>query len=148
MKASAGTVLIKPNGTWNSTTTYKMLNLVKHNDKSYIAKKTNVNIEPGTDNEEYWFMFLDPTEMIKDKADGVGIKFMVENGKPYMEYDTDTPDAETQNIVSYIFDDDPSNDIVGDTETMVMMSNILDDDPSNDAPADADIDGIIQKIFK
>lgn len=148
MKASAGTVLIKPNGTWNSTTTYKMLNLVKHNDKSYIAKKTNVNIEPGTDNEEYWFMFLDPTEMIKDKADGVGIKFIVENGKPYMEYDTDTPDAETQNIVSYIFDDDPSNDIVGDTETMVMMSNILDDDPSNDAPADADIDGIIQKIFK
>ena len=37
MKASAGTILIKPNGTWNSTTTYKVLNLVKHNDKSYIA---------------------------------------------------------------------------------------------------------------
>lgn len=148
MKASAGTILIIPKGTWNSIDTYKMLNLVKHNDKSYIAKKTNVNIEPGTDNEEYWFMFLDPTEMIKDKADGVGIKFMVENGKLYMEYDTDTPDAATQNIVSYIFDDDPSNDVAGDAETMVMMSNILDDDPSNDAPADADIDGIIQEIFK
>lgn len=55
MSASAGTVLIKPNGTWNSTTTYKALNLVNRNEKSYIAKKTNVGIDPETDtNEDYW----------------------------------------------------------------------------------------------
>ena len=55
MKASAGTVLIKPNGTWNSITTYKILNLVNRNEKSYIAKKTNVGIDPETDTtEEYW----------------------------------------------------------------------------------------------
>ena len=55
MSASAGTVLIKPNGTWNSITTYKILNLVNRNEKSYIAKKTNVGIDPETDTtEEYW----------------------------------------------------------------------------------------------
>lgn len=55
MSASAGTVLIKPNGTWNSTTTYKILNLINRNEKSYIAKKTNVGIDPETDtSEEYW----------------------------------------------------------------------------------------------
>lgn len=148
MKASAGTILIKPNGTWNSTTTYKVLNLVKHNDKSYIAKKTNVGIEPGTDNEEYWFMFLDPSELVKHKADGEGIKFLIEEGKPYIEFEIDTADTETQEILNNIFDNDTSNDVTGDAETQVMMSNILDDDPSNDAEADADIDGVIESIFK
>ena len=145
---SAGQILIMSKGDWNNIEQYKILNMVRHGGKTYLAKKTSVGIEPGTDNEEYWFMFLDPTEMIKDKADGTGIKFIVENGKPYMEYDTDIPDTATQDIVNYIFDDDPSNDVTGDSESQVMMSNILDDDPSNDAPADADIDGIIQEIFK
>ncbi|MBQ2116153.1 MAG: hypothetical protein II193_06160 [Lachnospiraceae bacterium] len=55
MSASAGTVLIKPKGEWNNIDTYKMLNLVNRNEKSYIAKKTNVGIDPETDtNEDYW----------------------------------------------------------------------------------------------
>ena len=136
MKASAGTILIIPKGTWNSIDTYKMLNLVKHNDKSYIAKKTNVNIEPGTDNEEYWFMFLDPTELIKYKADGVGIGFEVVDGIPYMTYDD-----------SLVYEDGQLVREVSNTDIDNAIDETFDDDPTNDALPDEAIDNMVNEIF-
>lgn len=52
--ASAGRILIMPKGEYNSSTTYEMLDLVKHNGKSWLAKKTSVGIEPSVANSEYW----------------------------------------------------------------------------------------------
>ena len=76
MKASAGTVLIIPKGEWNSINTYKMLNLINRNEKSYIAKKTNVNIEPGTDNEEYWQrMYFQESTTAQDVQDAFDYVF-------------------------------------------------------------------------
>ena len=51
---SAGRILIMPKGNYNSATTYKMLDLVNHNGKSWLAKKTSVGIEPSDANSEYW----------------------------------------------------------------------------------------------
>lgn len=136
MKASAGTILIKPNGTWNSTTTYKVLNLVKHNDKSYIARKTNVGIEPGTDNEEYWYMFLDPTELMKFKADGVGIGFEVVDGIPYMTYDD-----------SLVYEDGQLVREASDADIDTAIDETFDDDPTNDAAPDEIIDNMVDEIF-
>lgn len=59
--ASAGRILILPKGEYNSSTTYEMLDLVKHNGKSWLAKKTSVGIEPSTENSEYWQDMFDIT---------------------------------------------------------------------------------------
>lgn len=52
--ASAGRILIMPKGNYDSTLTYEMLDLVKHNGTSWLAKKTSVGIEPSKANSEYW----------------------------------------------------------------------------------------------
>ena len=59
MNASAGRILIMPKGEYNSSTTYQMLDLVKHNGTSWLAKKTVVGIEPNTANSEYWHSMFD-----------------------------------------------------------------------------------------
>lgn len=62
--ASAGRILIMPKGNYDSTLTYEMLDLVKHNGTSWLAKKTSVGIEPNETNSEYWqnmFDFQDTT---------------------------------------------------------------------------------------
>lgn len=57
--ASAGRILIMPKGSYDSSVTYEMLDLVKHNGTSWIAKKTSVGIEPSESNGEYWQNFID-----------------------------------------------------------------------------------------
>ena len=52
--ANAGKILIMPKGNYNSNTTYEMLDLVKHNGTSWLAKKTVTGIAPSTANSEYW----------------------------------------------------------------------------------------------
>jgi hypothetical protein len=38
--ASAGRILIMPKGEWNAETEYEVLDMVNHNGKSWLAKKT------------------------------------------------------------------------------------------------------------
>ena len=52
--ASAGRILIMPKGEWNAETKYEMLDLVYHNDTSWLAKKLVVGIEPSEANLEHW----------------------------------------------------------------------------------------------
>ena len=46
MSAVAGRVLIIPKGAYVAGTTYNMLDLVKYNSKSFLAKRTNTNVTP------------------------------------------------------------------------------------------------------
>lgn len=46
MSAVAGRILIIPKGTYVAGTTYNMLDLVKYNAKSFLAKRTNTNVTP------------------------------------------------------------------------------------------------------
>lgn len=57
--ASAGRILIMPKGNYDASVTYEMLDLVKHNGISWLAKKTVVGIEPSIANSEYWQDVLD-----------------------------------------------------------------------------------------
>ena len=52
--ASAGRILIMPKGNWDANTEYEMLDLVFHNETSWLAKKNVVGIEPSEDNSEHW----------------------------------------------------------------------------------------------
>jgi hypothetical protein len=52
--ASAGRILIMPKGDYDASVTYEMLDLVSHNGKSWLAKKTSVGVEPSDANSEYW----------------------------------------------------------------------------------------------
>lgn len=57
--ADAGRILIMPKGTYDETTSYERLDLVKHNDIVWLAKKDVIGIEPSLENEEYWFELVD-----------------------------------------------------------------------------------------
>lgn len=59
--ASAGRILILPKGDYDPSITYEMLDLVNHNGKSWLAKKTSVGIEPSDANSEYWQNMFDIT---------------------------------------------------------------------------------------
>ena len=52
--ASAGRILIMPKGDYKAETQYEMLDLVKHNGASWLAKKDVVGVEPSEANSEYW----------------------------------------------------------------------------------------------
>ena len=61
--ASAGRILIMPKDDYNAETTYEMLDLVKHNGTSWLAKKTVIGIEPSDDNSEYWFKMCEAVDL-------------------------------------------------------------------------------------
>ena len=51
---TAGRILIIPKGDYDAETQYEMLDLVKHNGTSWLAKKESTGIEPTVENAEYW----------------------------------------------------------------------------------------------
>ena len=57
--ASAGRILIMSKGNWDANTEYEMLDLVFHNETSWLAKKNVVGIEPSEDNAEHWHKLID-----------------------------------------------------------------------------------------
>ena len=54
MGASAGRVLLIPKGDWNAETTYIGLDWVRHNGAAWVCKNTCTNIEPTSENTNYW----------------------------------------------------------------------------------------------
>ena len=79
--ASAGRILIMPKGEWNAETTYEMLDLVKHNGTSWLAKKTVLGIEPSNENGEYWQNVFEP-EVFVDSIIETKVEAKI---KEYME---------------------------------------------------------------
>lgn len=51
---TAGRILIIPKGDYDSTVTYEMLDLVRHNNASWISKKENKGVEPSESNSDTW----------------------------------------------------------------------------------------------
>ena len=54
MGASAGRVLLIPKGDWNANTTYTGLDWVRHNGAASGSKNSCTNIEPTSENTNYW----------------------------------------------------------------------------------------------
>lgn len=52
--ADAGRILIIPKGDYDASVAYEMLDMVMHNDISWLAKKTVIGIEPSEANSEHW----------------------------------------------------------------------------------------------
>ena len=61
---TAGRILIMPKGDYDSTKTYEMLDLVKHNGTSWLAKKESTGIEPTIANSEYWQDMFDAEALV------------------------------------------------------------------------------------
>ena len=68
--ASAGRILIMPKGAYSASATYEMLDLVGHNGKVWLAKKTVSGVEPSLANAEHW---MDMIDLTKVNLDEVGI---------------------------------------------------------------------------
>ena len=58
-----GIVSPVPADEWNASTTYQKLNIVSHNNGSYIAKQGSTGIEPGvtTNWQTYWMLLVSAT---------------------------------------------------------------------------------------
>ena len=58
-----GIVSPVPADEWNASTTYQKLNIVSHNNGSYIAKQGSTGIEPGvtTNWQTYWMLLVSST---------------------------------------------------------------------------------------
>ena len=56
--ATAGRVLIIPRGDYSENYTYEMLDMVNHNQATWIAKRESIGIVPSDENSEYWFRLL------------------------------------------------------------------------------------------
>lgn len=67
--ASAGRILIMPKGDWNAETEYEMLDLVKYNGTSWLAKKDVTGIEPTVENSEYWQNMFEPEAFVDSLID-------------------------------------------------------------------------------
>ena len=55
--AIAGRVAPIPKGEWNSSKEYSKLDIVSHNNKTFIAKKLSTGQEPIEDNQ-YWMVIV------------------------------------------------------------------------------------------
>ena len=63
--ASAGRILIMPKGDWAAETEYEMLDLVKHNGTSWLAKKVSSGVEPTVENDEHWQNMFDAETFVE-----------------------------------------------------------------------------------
>lgn len=54
---SAGRILILPQGDWNNSTMYNMLDLVSYNGITWLCKRQCVGITPSVEQAEYWQQF-------------------------------------------------------------------------------------------
>lgn len=105
--AIAGRILIMPKGEWASETTYEMLDLVRHNNKAWLAKKTSVGIEPSGANDKYWHDLLgELTEFLPlsgGTMTGMGIHLNNGLGAIY------TNESGTTGIISRVAESDSDN---------------------------------------
>jgi hypothetical protein len=74
--AIAGRILIMPKGDWNSETSYEMLDLVRHNGTSWIAKKESSGVEPTVNNSADWQMVFDASAFIDAKIEAAVKAYM------------------------------------------------------------------------
>lgn len=79
---TAGRILIMPKGDYDSTITYEMLDLVKHNGTSWLAKKESTGIEPTIENAEYWQNMFEAEAFVESMIEA--------KVKEYMENNTTT----------------------------------------------------------
>ena len=76
---SAGRILIMPKGDYDSGVTYEMLDLVKHNGSSWLAKKEVTGIEPTVENSEYWQNMFDAEAFVDARIEAKIKEYMESN---------------------------------------------------------------------
>ena len=77
--ASAGRILILPKGNYDAETEYEMLDLVKHNGTSWLAKKISVGIEPSEANNDYWMDLFDNNKLAALESEIDSLKTRISN---------------------------------------------------------------------
>ena len=76
---TAGRILIIPKGDYDSTQTYEMLDLVKHNGTSWLAKKESTGIEPTNENAEYWQNMFEAESFVESIIEAKVREYMENN---------------------------------------------------------------------
>lgn len=65
--AIAGRVALVPKGQYDMTTTYKRLDVVKHEQSAYVARKGSVGAIPYPEDEEFWMLLVSGQDGVADK---------------------------------------------------------------------------------
>lgn len=76
---TAGRILIIPKGDYDAETQYEMLDLVKHNGTSWLAKKESTGIEPTNENSEYWQNMFDAEAFVDARIEAKIQEYMANN---------------------------------------------------------------------
>jgi hypothetical protein len=76
---TAGRILIIPKGDYDSTVTYEMLDLVRHNGTSWLAKKESKGVEPTENNSEYWQNMFDAEAFVDARIEAKIQEYMANN---------------------------------------------------------------------
>lgn len=76
---TAGRILIIPKGDYNAETQYEMLDLVRHNGTSWLAKKESTGIEPTVENAEYWQNMFDAEAFVDARIEAKIQEYMSQN---------------------------------------------------------------------
>ena len=63
--ASAGKILITPQGNWDIETEYEVLDLVFHNHISWLSKVPSKGIEPSEANGSTWFKLCESADLVE-----------------------------------------------------------------------------------
>lgn len=102
--AVAGRVAVKPRGEYKSDLVYDRLDMVRYDNKVYVAKKPNTSIVP-TGNEEYWMLSFtneapEHEEILYLPGGGTSVSFEVSEipGECVIRIQTSIPDVSYTNI--------------------------------------------------
>lgn len=77
---TAGKILIIPKGDYNSTKIYEMLDLVKYDGTSWLAKKdVPAGIEPTETNSEYWQNMFEAEAFVDSRIEAKVKEYMENN---------------------------------------------------------------------
>jgi len=102
----AGRVLLITKGDYDSTTTYSLLDVVRHSDKSWVSKIDNNTYEPTAQNNAYWFMLASdgPRSIGVDTPDTLlasnwsNSQYSLETDYPYSTYQIAIGPAQTATL--------------------------------------------------
>lgn len=102
--ASAGRILIMPKGAYSASATYEMLDMVSHNGKSWLAKKTVAGIEPSAANSEHWHDLVDIAPIVDEQiASQNGAWVYATLSSPFETYPVDNSDVRYRKIGEIVF---------------------------------------------
>lgn len=135
MMTPVGKVMLKPKDDYDASVTYDVLDMVRHDNKLWIAKQSNIlNVEPAASNSDYWMLATEQSMTMSNSIaeegqyalDAVEKNPLIEGTMAYdMQQLQKKQDNVADNIVIFEESDDNSDDLLLDDLIRIKLSNSI-----------------------